>query len=282
MKLKITPIILIIIPFSIFAQPNNLKLMDYVNTFTKAKTVSNNKITQVKNSNQAVIDKLSKLDIKTKALEEYIKSLSPSNFLKIISKRIKAYEEDLYGPQEYWMEFDTEVSKKYSSDSIRFGIYENILRNHLEDLYGEAICNLIMSPVLLRVKVIGQETEPYDVKNNITLKLKVITAEIEDMIKGENHFTAGEKIQFYYMPFWKHTENEFLDNEEYFVSLIPIIDNKNGEHRLALDVNKINDGIIKLSKGILLDNKDYYGFGKISWQEFKNKISSLININNIY
>ena len=280
MKLIIHFIVFLLLFSNLFSQQKNAKLVDYVNTFHDTKIASKAKIPEVIDENQDVIDRLTPLNLRTGALSKYIDSLPLKDFLAIIDKRNKAYEEDLFKPIEFWMKYDEElVNKKFARDSIRFGVYESIIRTRLKRLYGDVIADLILSPILLKVKIISIETKPYKINNDDAIGQIIITAKIQDILKGNKHFNIGEIIQFYYMPFWTYTENYFSINDYYFISLFAIIDNKTGEHRYALDVNEVNGGITEISNDILLDEDNYYGFGKISWQEFKDKISSLTNIN---
>jgi hypothetical protein len=278
MKLLLHLIIFILFPSSLFSQPENIKLMDYINTFQNAKIASETKIHEVIDENQEVIDMLSPLNLKTGALNKYIESLPLNDFLDIIDKRTQAYEEDLFQPQEYWLKHDEKLSEKFAKDSIRFGVYEGILKRRLKELYGDAAAGLILSPILLKVKITSIKTEPYKLSDDESIGQIIINAEIQDVIKGSNHFSLGETIQFYYMPFWTYTDKAFSTNESYFVSLFAIIGNKTGERRFALDVNKVNSGITRISRDVLVDEENYYGFGRISWQEFKEKIFSSINI----
>lgn len=252
--------------------------MEYVNTFRHAKTESETKVFEVLNSNQYVIEKLSSLDIKILALEKYIKSLSLDGFLNIIEKRINAYKEDLYKPLKFHMGHDEEVNNKYGKDSVSFGIYEGILMRHLEELYGNVLAQLIFSPIIAEVKVTKVEIKPYIINKDQSVGQKIILAEIQDIIKGNNHLKIGATIEFYYMPFWTNTGNEFICNEVYFILLFPVISNKNGDRRLALNVNEVNGGIVRISQNILIDDDNYYGFGRIPWSEFKNKIVTKIDI----
>jgi len=278
MKLIIHLIVFVLFSSSLFSQDKNVKLMDYINTFQNAKIVSETKIQEVINENQEVIDRLTLLNLKTGALSKYIESLPLNDFLDIIDKRNQAYGEDLFQPQEFWLKHDEELSEKFARDSIRFGVYEGILKRRLKELYGDVVAGLILSPILLKVKITGIKVEPYKIDKDTYLGQKIITAEIQDILKGNNHFSIGETIQFYYMPFWTYTDNAFSPNESYFISLFAIIGNKTGARRFALDVNEVNGGITKISQDVLVDDENYYGFSRISWQEFKEKISSSINI----
>ncbi len=278
MKLIILFFVTLLSSVILFSQDKNPNLTKYVKTFQQAKSLSKSNIQDVKNENQHVVDRLTPLNLKTGALSKYIKSISLNNFLNIIDKRNKAYEEDLFKPQQYWLNHDENIEKNFAKDSIRFGIYEGILREHLEDIYGDIISSLILSPSLLRVKIIGNTREVYKVDKELALTKTVLIAEVEDIIKGENSFKKSDIIEFYYYPFWRHKEGDFETNKSYFVSLIPVVDNINGEEKLALDVNKVNDGFVEISENIVQDNKNYYGLGKKTWEDFKNQISSLINI----
>ena len=275
-------IVFILFSSSLLGQYNNSKLSAYVNTFRDAKIASKAKIQDVIDENQGIIDKLTPLSLKTGALSKYIDSLPLKDFLDIIDKRNKAYEEDLFKPIEFWRKHDEElVNRKFARDSIRFGIYEGILRTRLKELYGEVIADLILTPILLKVKIIRVKNEAYKINDDQAVGQKIITAKVQDILKGGNYFNVGENIKFYYMPFWTNTENYFSRNDSYFISLFAIIDNTNGKRRFALDVNDVNGGITKISNDTLIDKDNYYGFGKISWKKFKSKIFSSTNINRL-
>ena len=278
MKVLITILAFILTSSLIFCQSDTSNLSKYLETFQKAKSLSKSKIQEVKSENKNAIDKLTPLNLKTGALSKYIKSLPQNDFLDIIDKRNKAYEEDLFKPQKYWLNHDKNISNNFTKDSIGFGIYEGILRNHLEEKYGDIISTLILSPALLRVKIIANTREVYEVDKELSLTKTVLIAEVEDIIKGAKNFKKSDIIEFYYYPFWRHKEGDFETNKSYFVSLIPVVDNINGKEKLALDINKVNDGFVEISENIVQDNQNYYGLGKKTWEDFKNQISSQINI----
>jgi len=264
---------------SLLSQYNDSNLKQYINTFKYAKIKSESKIQEVMDDNQTVIDRLSAYDLKVGALAKYIESLSLNDFLEILAKRDKAYEEDLYKPAEFSLKHDEDISNKFMKDSIRFGIYEQILRSHLEFLYAESIASLIMSPVILKVKIKSIENETYEVYNDENIGLIIVNAEIEDIIKGSKHFNTGQLVKFYYIPFWVNREIILDINKSYFLSLLPVIDSKYGVRRLALNVNEKNGGVSLISENKLLDKENCYNLGVKLWLDFKEKISSLININ---
>lgn len=269
-------------PPALFCQFANQNFTDYMKTFEDAKIASESKTEEVINENQVIIEKLSPLNIRTGALSKYIESLPVSDLLNIIEKRNKAYEEDLFKPGLFSLKYDENIYMKYSADSISFGVYEDILRRRVEELYGDAFASLILSPIVLKIKIVGHEkTERSYLSNDNWVGLLIHTAEIEDIIKGSNHFNIGDNIQFYYIPFWVNKTIKFTDKDSYFLSLLPVTDNKTGEQRLALNVNEINGGAIKISEDIVLDEENYYQLGKLTWSDFKAKISSLINVNQL-
>lgn len=283
MKNMIILISFIIYSSSLFAQYGNQNLTDYINTYEKAKTESESKIQEVINENRSVIDRLSSLDLKILALRKHIETLPVNDFLEIIDKRIKAYEEDLYKPREYSLNHDEEIvnDKNKSMNNVRFGIYENILVTHMAKLYGKSKAQLILSPLLLKVKIIKEESESISISNDDWIGLRILTAEIQDIIKGKNHFKVGETIKFYFVPFWLQKGNRFSNNESYFISLIPVVDNIDGKRRLALNVNELNDGIVNIQQDTVLDEENYFGLGRLTWFDFKTKISDSINLNTL-
>lgn len=274
-------ILLLIFTSPLLSQSINQNLLNYVKTYEDAKISSESKIQEVINENHSVMDLLSSLDIKILALRKYIESMKTDDFIDIIEKRNAAYDQNLFEPAEFWLEHDEELEKNLARDSITFGIYEGILRNNLVSKYGDVLANIILSPILLRIKLVDTEKVAYKIDDENNIGLDVFTAEIEDIIKGQNHFNVGEVIQFYYVSFWLHTEHRFSIGESYFISLLPIVDNKTREKRLALNVNNVNNGITIISNDIVYDQENYYNFGIVSWESFKTKISSLISVNQL-
>lgn len=257
---------------------NNPKLNEYVKTFYDCTKNSQIILKKLRGNTTNTLNSSFSLELKTKALKNYIEEINESDFLNIVEKRQKAYEDDIYKPQEYWTKHDEEIVKNNLMDSLRFGIYEGIISNHLKQLYGTTLSKLILSPLLLKIKVKEINTDKFTVDNNLTLTRIIIKAEIQDKIKGNEQFKIGKCIQFYYFPFWMHNSQSFSEDKLYFISLAPVIDNKSWEKDLALDVNETNNGITMITSDIIQDESQYFGFGNIKWQDFKIKINSLINL----
>lgn len=279
MKLLIYFIVLVVSCSCSLGQNNNSKAKDYFDTFKEVKIKSESFQIELLNNKQFVVEKLTPLDIKILALEKYISSLSLKDFLDIVDKRNKVYEQDPYLIAEFQIQHDEEIDKKLYKDSIRFGIYEGIINRRLENIYGKTLGQLAISPILIRAKIKNQKIESYKVMDDFYLELKIIVAEIEDWIKDNSLISKGKSIQFFYAPFWTGSNIKFTNNESYFFSLLPIIDNKSGKKRLALNVNEVNGGLIKIFDSKLIDSNNYYGFGILPWEEFKNKICALFKIN---
>jgi hypothetical protein len=221
---------------------------------------------------------ISNRDLKILALEEYIKSLSTNDLLSVVKKRERIQEQDLYRLEEYikhnlYINFNDQ-----EGNYVKFGVFEKMIDNRITGLYGIAIKELIINPVLLKVKIIDRKSESVMVSESRSIGRTIITAEIQDIVKGEKHYKIGDNIKFYYMNFWaRGSKVKLTDNDSYFVTLFPV-ENKNGDKLLGLN---INEGLLKISQNIILDENNYYGFGKISWSDFKRRIIDKINIDKL-
>ena len=219
-----------------------------------------------------------KREIKILALDDYIKSLSINDLLSLVKKRERILELDLYKLEEYRKHniyFNMDGVEGYYE---KFGMFEGRIINRVKDLYGSAARDLIINPVLLKVKIIDKKSESKVVNETRSISQTNITAEIEDIVKGEKHYKTGDNINFYYMDFWaRGSKTRLTENGSYFVTLFPVIDN-NGDKLLGLNYN---EGLLKISQDIVLDEKNYYGFGKIAWPDFKMKIIEKINIDKL-
>ena len=219
-----------------------------------------------------------KREIKILALDDYIKSLSINDLLSLVKKRERIQELDLYKLEEYRKHNIYVNINGVEGYYEKFGMFEGRIINRVKDLYGSAARDLIINPVLLKVKIIDKRSESIVVNETRSIRRTIITAEIEDIVKGEKHYKTGDNINFYYMDFWaRGSKTRLTENGSYFVTLFPVIDN-NGDKLLGLNYN---EGLLKISQDIVLDENNYYGFGKISWQDFKMKIIERISIDKL-
>jgi hypothetical protein len=276
MKTIFQIVIIILVSQSLFSQTDYPQLDNYFKCFSELKSQSITKLDEV---NRKYIDKLGNLsprDLNILSLDEHIFSLPLKEFLSIIRKRTLAYQEDLFQPEERKLKHDDNIIRSGYNDSVRFGIFEGILQNRIKKEYDESTMVLLLSPILLKITILGIRKELFTTKEGITLGKVIVSAKIKDIIKGQGHFKNGETIEFYYMPFWKKKSESFVQEESYFVSLYPLINNEDFSKMIALQVNSVNDGFIKIEDNIVQDINNFYGYGNTDWTSFKNNIKDLL------
>jgi hypothetical protein len=74
----------------------------------------------------------------------------------------------------------------------------------LEDKYGKDFVGFLETPYFLKVKIVDKTYCSYNVDKDrgVSLTEVVLKAEVLEVIKGKETFTAGQIISFSYLPIW--------------------------------------------------------------------------------
>lgn len=178
--------------------------------------------------------------------------------------------------EKLMIEDDVEVKKEIKNgrrDLISMYIFKAMLRHKMKTLINPKISEFLIIPLVLKVKINQINQVIYNTKDSISFALSKIEIKciVSDVIKGSNLFKKDDLVEFYYMGFWKNTNREFIEGEEYFVSL-DIRIQEDEPYSLALVTFKGTDGIYAIKENKLIDETNYFDLGvNMEWRDFKAK-----------
>ncbi len=219
--------------------------------------------------------------------------------LKYIAKILyEANEKDAINVRkqyEYEVKKSDSLSHKHLSTFGFPGATKGMIEKEIKEKFSNTIYALTTTAYFLKIKVksFGSTKIKPTPNSNIEFGTVDVHGIIEDVIKGDNHFSIGDNIIFYYMAFWrKYTNKNFQEGKSYFVPLnvaegegkkydwlaLVTLDDEQKLPAEKFDYN-LSYGCFQIDNGYLIDSNNYFGYGeKIFWTDFRNNLTQQINL----
>ena len=184
--------------------------------------------------------------------------------LDIIKKRCKNGEKEKYRRLL--------GERKYLANAY----LDRLLRERIDTLEY----NLINTHLLLRGKVLQKRIVNKKASNSSLppLKLAFLKIQIEDVVIGNasiNNDMDGSIIEVYYSTRFVNDSEKWEISKTYLFNLgYTLSSTSEGKPRI---MEYGNDGIFAIQNNFIIDRTNFYGFGeKIKWNDFKNKITGIV------
>lgn len=165
--------------------------------------------------------------------------------------------------------------KKGRTDLISIDIFNVILKDKMKKLLDPKISEFLTIPLILRVKINQIDLVTHNTTDLVSFALPKteINCTVNDIVKGSNLLKKGDLLEFYYMNFWKKTNREFIEGEEYCISLAIRLKH-DGSYTFPLVTNSKTDGVYLIKNNKLFDETNNFGLdNNIEWEDFKEQFS---------
>jgi hypothetical protein len=206
------------------------------------------------------------------------KNYSEEELFDFAKKYYKVIAEDPIGYNKYILnEYNEFTSRRRAGlnlnempPPLKRGIFLNLLKEKL----GKEFTKIIGVPYFLRANI---KEITYGIYISTTDSMKFgqtdLLCQIEDVIKGDNRFEAGDTIIVGFLDWWlKDPNKNFEVNKSYFIPLQPWKCNVNTCDEITLRLFPDNNyGIYPIVVNFIQTPGNYFGLGEISkWTDFKN------------
>ncbi len=225
-------------------------------------------------------------------LEFFVKSGSQKEVKNIAKFFYLATEKDPVAKEKNFQKrlgnINTLKKRSLTSSTIPLGVVRSNLLMKMDTVLPHDFYSLASTDYLLKVKILSFKTDkmlvnPED-KTSFSVLYNKYECVIEDIIKGSNRFSIGDKLTFFYVPFLGHGPNkQFIINKSYFLPLEVTVGDGNYDWlRLKFLDNKSSNpssGYFPIENNIVKDQNNYFGFGKdVLWENFKKNFTDDISI----
>lgn len=198
-----------------------------------------------------------------------------------LMKLYDAMSEDQEKFYSYLEERSVEHNEKVKKGIIpknefSFTHYVRFIKDKISEKYSRDYVDCISIPYFLKVRVEDKNIFIHKCKvDPLTQSMVKITVKIEEVIKGEKKYKAGQIISILYENNWERTSYGFEKGNSYLVP-VRIIDSKfsdiKGEMVCTLSDYNICYPIIN---DIIEIPNDIFGLGKtINWNHFRTQFTS--------
>ncbi len=215
---------------------------------------------------------------------EKLKNSTIAQIKTLAKVAYEAYEDDPIKVYKFIStknkEWDSLVRNDKSKLNIpRVGDIQGKLWELIEQKISKKTYELMRIPYFIKARVISKDTSIYtDSSTSFEYSKVNIGVKVEDVIKGKKRFKMDDKFEFYYLQNWEKPKSEFKIDESYFLLLEPRSGNDVNFNMVAL-VTYIDcpDVVFEIKDGNLIDEKNYFGFGKENnWEMFKKKFNEVV------
>ena len=206
------------------------------------------------------------------------KNYSEEEVFDFAKKYYKAIAEDPIGYNKYILnEYNGFTSRRKAGlnlnempPPLKRGIFLNLLKEKL----GKEFTEIIGVPYFLRVNIREIKHGIYiSTTDSMKFGQTDLLCQIEDVIKGDNRFEAGDTIIVGFLDWWlKDPNKNFEVDKSYFIPLQPWKCNVNTCDEITLRLFPDNNyGIYPIVVNFIQTPGNYFGLGEISkWTDFKN------------
>lgn len=149
-----------------------------------------------------------------------------------------------------------------------------LIKDLISKEYGEKYTKILGIPYILRIKVLEQRHGEYisSSPQGYTIPKTIYVAEIQDIIKGSQHFNIGDTINVNVLYTWVNIKKSFLENgKAYIIPLRPFNCLNGSCEGIALDILPDSKQIIyPINEDTVNIQNDFFEFGKhVNPGEFK-------------
>jgi hypothetical protein len=239
-------------------------------------TVSLQLLAQEKTENDKVDDYLNYLKSYSQDESKLMtfQNVSDSEIKKFLRLQTEAYCSDTKKIYIKGHEYVQELNKAKIIRSS-YSQVEAIFGKIIKKRYSEKFWEFQLIPYLIRARITSVKDTIYKIKANDIQYMDLGVTEIEfiadEVLKGNNDFTAGNTYKCYFGRGWANPNGKFIVGQSYLLPLDP----RNADPDYTVIVNAIityldnNAGCYKIENGYLLDTYNFFSFGeKVEWKDF--------------